>query len=62
VNIRIKIDSDACVGYGECVAEDGEAVELNDDGCARVKVAELDEHRAKRLCDACPTGAIRMAG
>ena len=62
MTIRIEIDHDACVGYGECIAEDAEAVELDADGCAKVKVAELDEQRAKRLCDACPTGAIRMAG
>ena len=36
VNMEVKliIDMDTCMGYGECVAEDPEAVELDQDGCA----------------------------
>lgn len=58
MNVRLIIDPDTCIGYGECVAEDAGAVELSHDGCARLKVAELDAERAARLCAVCPTGAI----
>ena len=51
-------DPNACIGYGECVSEDPDAVELDSNGCARVLIAQLDADRAKRLCAACPTGAI----
>jgi len=61
MNVTITIDSEACVGYGECVAEDDQAVELDSQGCARVLLGELEEHRARKLCDACPTAAIRIA-
>jgi ferredoxin len=57
----IEIDPDACVGYGECVAEDSAAVELDEHGCARMLVARLTLDRARRLCEACPAAAIRIA-
>jgi ferredoxin len=61
MNATLVIDPDACVGYGECVAEDPGAVELDDQGCARVLIAVLDSDRAARICAACPVGAIRVA-
>lgn len=61
MDVQLIIDPDVCVGYGECVAEDAEAVELTDDGCARVRLAVLDRGRADRICAACPVGAISVA-
>ncbi len=61
MDVQLIIDPDVCVGYGECVAEDAEAVELTDDGCARVRLATLDRARADRICAACPVGAITAA-
>jgi ferredoxin len=61
MDATLVIDPDACVGYGECVAEDPGAVELDDQGCARVLMAVLDSDRAARICAACPVGAIRVA-
>jgi ferredoxin len=58
MNVQLVIDADTCVGYGECVAEDPSAMELDDRGCARPLVVSLDAHRAARICDACPVGAI----
>ena len=58
--VRIAIDSDACIGSGECVAVDPEAVELDDQGSAHLLVGQLDEDRAKRLCVACPMSAISI--
>ncbi len=59
-HVSLVIDRDACVGYGECVAEDPGAVALDNDGCARVLVAVLDAERASRICAACPVGAVRV--
>jgi ferredoxin len=61
MEVRLVIDRDLCIGYGECMAEDPEAVELADDGCARPLMARLSAERGERLCAACPTGAISLA-
>ena len=61
MNVQLIIDLDTCVGYGECVAEDAEAVELGGDGCARAHRIPLDRARAERICAACPVGAISLA-
>ncbi len=58
--VTIQIDRDACVGFGECVSEDPEAVVLEADGTASVRVAELEQRRAERLCASCPAGAIHI--
>ena len=58
---RVVVDPDTCIGSGECVAEDPDAIELDDSGCARVKIAELDDARAQHLCDVCPVGALSIA-
>ncbi len=60
MDVTLIIDPDTCIGYGECVTEDPEAVELAPDGCARVICATLDETRARRICEVCPTGAISI--
>ena len=60
MDIQIVIDPDACVGYAECVAEDAQAVELDDHGCARALVPLMSRERADRLCAACPVGAISV--
>jgi ferredoxin len=60
-DVTLTIDPNTCVGYGECVAEDADAVELDDTGCARVLLAVLDTDRASRICAACPVGAISVA-
>ena len=58
--VQVIVDPDACIGSGECVAEDPAAIELDDDGVARVRISEIEEERAKRICDVCPTGALSM--
>ncbi len=62
MDVRLIIDTDTCVGYGECVAEDAEAVELDGDGCARARLASLHRECAERICAACPVGAITLVG
>ena len=44
--VRVAIDPDACIGSGECVAVDPEAVELDDQGLADLLIDPLDEERA----------------
>ncbi|HEY2789405.1 MAG TPA: ferredoxin [Gaiellales bacterium] len=60
MEMRLIIDADTCVGYGECVAQDAEAVELDGSGCARPLTAALAAARAERICAACPVGAITL--
>jgi ferredoxin len=60
MKVIVTVDHDTCVGYGECVAADPEAVELGEDGCARVVAATLDEERALEICNACPVSALAL--
>ena len=60
MDVHLIIDPDTCVGYGECVAADADAVELDGDGCARARLVSLDRARAERICAACPVGAISL--
>lgn len=56
--VRITVDPDTCIGSAECVALDPEAIELDEQGCARPLISQMDDARARRLCDACPVGAL----
>lgn len=58
---RIVVDMDACIGSGECVTVDPDAVELDEAGIARVLIDDLDEVRAVRICDSCPVSALSIA-
>lgn len=60
MNVSVIVDPDICIGSGECIALDPEAIELDEQGTARLLLAELDEQRAKRLCDVCPVGALSI--
>lgn len=60
MSVHLIVDPDACIGSGECVALDPEAVELTEGGTARVLVAELEEQRADDLCNVCPIGALSV--
>ena len=58
--VHLTVDQDACIGSAECVAVDPDAVELDESGTAHVRVPELEEERAKEICDACPIGAFSI--
>jgi ferredoxin len=60
MEVRLVIDPDLCIGYGECVAADPDAVTLDQSGCARPILATIADARAERICAACPTGAITV--
>ncbi len=53
--LRIVIDRDQCVGFGDCAKEAPEGFKLDADTIA-VFVAE----RLLRACDACPVDAITV--
>jgi ferredoxin len=59
--VRLIVDVDNCIGSAECVALDPEAIELDEQGIARVLIPELEEDRATALCDACPVGSLSIA-
>jgi ferredoxin len=61
MNVQIIVDEDTCIGSGECIALDPEAIDLDERGTATMLVAELDEQRARKLCDTCPVGALSIA-
>jgi ferredoxin len=61
MTMHVTVDPDSCIGSGECVALDPEAIELDDRGCAQPLLSELDDDRAQRLSEACPVGAISVA-
>ena len=58
--VHLIVDPDSCIGSAECVAVDPDAVELDEHGTARILASELEEERAKDICDACPVGAISI--
>ena len=62
MQVRVIVDPDACIGSAECVALDPEAVKLDEQGTAQMLLPELEEERARQLCDACPTGALSITG
>lgn len=59
--LRIVIDRDQCVGFGECVKEAPEGFRLDDEtvvAFARPEAVERD--RLLRACAACPVDAITV--
>lgn len=59
--LRIRIDRNLCVGFGDCIEGAPEAFVLDDEGLAVFKAPEAVE-RARLLaaCDACPVDAITV--
>jgi len=59
--LRIVIDRDQCVGFGDCVNEAPEGFKL-DEGTVAVFVAPetVERERLLRACDACPVDAITV--
>ncbi len=59
--MKVKVNSDACIGCGACTAIAPEVFELNDEGlstCIVDEVKEDDIENAKEAIESCPTGAI----
>ena len=59
--LRIVIDRDQCVGFGDCVKEAPEGFKLDADTVAAFVAPEaVERERLLRACDACPVDAITV--
>jgi len=59
--VHVISDADVCIGSAECVALDPEAVRLDEYAIAEMVLSEMEEERAKALCEVCPVGALSIA-
>ncbi len=62
MQMKVRVDSDKCIGCGNCVAlSESQLFDFNDDGLAHAIVdtvpADLEEV-AKEAIEECPTSAI----
>ena len=59
--LRIVIDRDQCVGFGDCAKEAPEGFKLDYDTVAVFVAPEaVERERLLRACDACPVDAITV--
>ncbi len=59
--MKVKVNQDACIGCGACVAICDEVFEINDEGLSSVKVDTVSDNSkdsAIEAMESCPTGAI----
>jgi ferredoxin len=58
-DLRVQIDRDICVGFGDCAAQAPDAFQLDGDGLAEFATPEqTPRDTLLRACDACPVDAI----
>ncbi len=61
--LRIHIDRDLCVGFGDCVDIAPEVFALDEEGIAELLSPEAVERECLlRACAACPVDAITVRG
>ena len=59
--LRVAIDRDQCVGFGDCVTEAPEGFALDADTIVIFRAPEaVERDRLLRACDACPVDAITV--
>ena len=59
--LRVRIDRNLCVGFGDCIEGAPEAFVLDDEGLAVFKQPDTVERaRLVAACDACPVDAITV--
>jgi ferredoxin len=59
--LRVVIDRDQCVGFGDCVKEAPEGFKLDEDTIAVFMNPEaVERDRLLRACDSCPVDAITV--
>ncbi len=61
-DLRIRIDRNLCVGFGDCIEAAEAAFELDDEGIAvfREGIDEVDRQTLLDACDECPVDAISV--
>lgn len=59
--MKAKVNKDACISCGACIAICEEVFEMNEEGISTVKKDEIPkdlEDQVKDAIESCPTGAI----
>lgn len=59
--MKVKVNKDACISCGACIAICEDVFEMNEEGVSSVKKEEVPEDLEDQVKDAvesCPTGAI----
>jgi ferredoxin len=60
-SLRIRIDRELCVGFGDCVTGAPEAFVLDDEGLAVFREPErVERERLVAACAACPVDALTV--
>ena len=62
--MKVKVNQDACIGCGACVAIADDIFEINDEGLSEAKVDTVSDDnadKAREAMESCPTGAIEEA-
>ncbi len=61
--LRLRIDRDLCVGFGDCITEAPDGFVLDDDGIAvYTKPETCTREQLLAACEACPVDAITAFG
>jgi ferredoxin len=59
--LRVVIDREQCVGFGDCVKEAPEGFKLDEDTIAVFMAPEaVERERLLRACESCPVDAITV--
>jgi ferredoxin len=59
--LKIRIDRELCVGFGDCVSAAPEAFVLDNEGLAVFKEPDqVERARLLAACDACPVDALTV--
>ena len=60
--LRVQIDRDLCVGFGDCVSEASEAFRLDEENIAvfGTDPASVEREKLLRACDVCPVDALTV--
>jgi ferredoxin len=60
--LRVQIDRDLCVGFGDCVTEASEAFHLDEENIAVFGSApdSVERDQLLRACEVCPVDALTV--
>ena len=60
-DLRLEIDRDLCVGFGDCVTESPGSFDLDEEGVAVFTSPEsVPREQLLQACEACPVDAITV--
>ncbi len=61
-DLRVQIDRDLCVGFGDCVTEASEAFRLDEENIAVFGSApdSVERETLLRACEVCPVDALTV--